>query len=106
MFQSVAMVQRVAEAHAELDSPIVLCTEPMQSNHFAEKIRASHYSKDGVTWEEIPEGINAVGSRFALCIKDLKVADFDLPLAATEVAVGRSAGRLGNQYVRGRVDKA
>ncbi len=100
------MVQPFAEEHAKVGEPIVLCMEPMVSNHFAEQIRASHYSTDGIEWREIPVGINAVGSRFALCIKDLQLAEFELPLSATEVAVGRSAGRLGNQYIKGRVDKA
>ncbi|OWU85853.1 hypothetical protein ATO6_02860 [Oceanicola sp. 22II-s10i] len=102
----VTMVQPFAEEHAEAGSPIILCMEPMDSKHFAEPIRADEFSVDGLTWKPVPAGINAVGSRFALCIQKLQLADFDLPLAATEVAVGRSAGRLGSQYVRGRVDKA
>ena len=78
----------------------------MVSNHFAESIRANEYSTDGLTWKEVPAGINAVGSRFALCIQDLRISEFDLPLSSTEVAVGRSTGRLGSQYIKGRVDKA
>ena len=100
------MVQPFAEEHAEAGSPIILCMEPMNSKHFAEPIRANEYSADGLSWSAVPPGINAVGSRFALCIKSLDPVDFELPLAATEVAVGRCAGRLGSQYVRGRVDKA
>lgn len=100
------MVQPFAEEHAHNEEPIVLCMEPMISNHFAEPIRAREYSTDGLNWKEIPAGINAVGSRYALFIQDLQFADFPLPLAATEVAVGRSAGRIGSQYVQGRVDKA
>jgi len=100
------MVQPFAAEHADAGDPTLLCMEPMESSHFAERIRANEYSADGVTWKEVPEGINAVGSRFALCIHDLQLSEFDLPLSATEVAVGRSAGRLGNQYIKGRVDKA
>lgn len=102
----VTMVQPFAAAHAAAGEPIFLCMEPMNSKHFAEPIRAAEYSPDGVSWLQIPKGINSVGSRFALCIKGLDLADFELPLASTEVAVGRNAGRLGSQYVRGRVDKA
>lgn len=100
------MVQPFAEEHASAGLPIVLCMQPMESKHFAEQIRASQFSRDGILWEDVPAGINAVGSRYALCIKDLSMSDFELPLSATEVAVGRSAGRLGNQYIKGRVDKA
>lgn len=100
------MVQPFAEKHANSGEPIVLCMEQMESSHFAEPIRADEYSVDGVTWQKVPDGINAVGSRFALLIRDLLPADLKLPLAATEVAVGRSAGRIGSEYVKGRVDKA
>lgn len=100
------MVQPFADEHAQTGKPIVLCMEPMESKHFAEQIRADQYSTDGVQWKDIPEAINAVGSRYALFIKELHEEEFELPLSATEVAVGRSAGRLGHQYVRGRVDKA
>ncbi len=100
------MVQPFAEQHAHDGTPITLCMELMVSNHFAEPIRAEEYSTDGTYWQRIPEGINAVGSRFALCIQELKTASFDLPLSTTEVAIGRSAGRAGNRYVQGRVDKA
>ena len=86
--------------------PIVLCMERMVSKHFAEPIRADEYSTNGVNWKNVPDGIDAVGSRFALKIQDLSLADFDLPLAATEVAIGRSAGKTGSEYVKGRVDKA
>lgn len=100
------MVQPFAEERAINGEPIILCMEQMISKHFAEPIRADEYSTDGVTWQKVPEGINAVGSRFALLIQDLRPADFELPLAATQVAVGRSAGKIGSEYVKGRVDKA
>ena len=100
------MVQPFADEHKNNGEPIVLCMEQMESSHFAEPIRADEYSVDGVNWQKVPDGINALGSRFALMIRDLRSADFELPLAATEVAVGRSAGKIGSGYVKGRVDKA
>ena len=100
------MVQPFAEDHANNGEPIAMCMVPMDSSHFAEPIRADEYSPDGVTWQPAPDGIRAVGSRFALKIQDLQWVDVDLPLAATEVAVGRSTGRIGSEYVKGRVDKA
>ena len=74
----------------------------------AEQIRAAQYSIDDSSWRDIPSAIDVLGSRFALCINQLEQLDFEeeLPLDATEVAVGRSKGRVGSDYIRGRVDKA
>ena len=47
-----------------------------------------------------------MGSRYALPIKNLRREDFYLSLASTKVAIGNSLGRVGSQYVAGRVDKA
>ena len=97
------MVQPFAVAST---GPIVLAMHPMTSNHFAEPIRAEEYSADGIKWTEVPPAINCVGSRYALCIDSLHEVDFDLDLSRTRVAVGPNKGRLGTQYVQGRVDKA
>ena len=100
------MVQPFASERAKAGGSIILCMEPMESKHFAPPVRADEYSADGQTWLPIDAGINAVGSRYALLIEDLKEEEFDLPLAQTEVAVGPNAGRVGGQYIQGRVDKA
>jgi len=100
------MVQPFAEEHAKNGGSILLCMQPMDSKHRAEQVRATEYSADSINWKAIPSGINALGSRFALFIKSLQEDDFELPLSGTEVAVGRSAGRLGHQYLKGQVDKA
>ena len=78
----------------------------MRSSHFASPIRAKQFSTNGITWADIPPAINVLGSRFALFIKDLRRETFKLPLERTRVAVGFSRGRVGSQYVQGRVDKA
>ena len=100
------MVQPFAQQQVEAGSSIVLCMEPMESRHFAPPVRADEYSADGRDWKAVPGGISAVGSRFALLIETLEEAEFDLPLAQTEVAVGPNTGRIGGQYIQGRVDKA
>jgi hypothetical protein len=69
-------------------------------------IRAKDFSEDGIRWERIPGDINVLGSRYALAIKNLHLDNFDLALAKTKVAIGNSMGRIGSQYVAGRVDKA
>lgn len=98
-----SMVQPFARA---AEKPIILCMQPMQSKHFAEPLRAEEYSVDGTRWESIPNAINVLGSRYALCIEGLEQVDEALDLADTRVAVGNSRGLSGERYVRGRVDKA
>lgn len=101
------MVQPFARRYAKPPAePIRLVMQPMTSKHFAEQLRADEYSVDGLSWEEIPSAINVLGSRYALCIGSLAEVDEALPLRRTRVAMGNSKGRLGNEYVRGRVDKA
>jgi len=100
------MVQPFAHDVARQGGTIHLVMQPMESHHFAVTERADEMSHDGLNWEPIPEGINVIGSRYALAIKDLHEDKFGLPLAHTRVAIGNSVGRRGDLYVQGRVDKA
>ena len=100
------IVQPFGRKHRESGRLIRLAMEPMDSRHFAAPIRADEFSVDGMAWSEIPEAINVLGSRYALCINNLRETDSPLVLGETRVAVGNSAGRQGDLYVRGRVDKA
>ncbi len=100
------MVQPFAEELAIRKQPIYLCMQAMVSSHFAEPLRASEYSPDGITWKPVPNTIHVLGSRYALVIKELRREEHVLPLNQTKVAVGNSRGRLGSRYLQGRVDKA
>jgi len=100
------MVQPFAQHHVSTGGKIFLCMQEMESKHFADPVRAEQYSFDGINWGKVPGAINVLGSRFALAIKDLHKESFILPLGKTKVAVGKSAGTLGNKYIAGRVDKA
>lgn len=100
------MVQPFAESVAQKDEPIFLCMQEMQSNHYAEPLRASEFSADGVTWRDIPDPINVLGSRYALVIDRLHAEEFSFYLDQTRVPIGPSTGRLGSNYIKGRVDKA
>ena len=100
-----SMVRPFAKDFAK-HGPIYLVMEEMDSKHFAEPLCATEYSIDGSDWREIPDTIQVRGSRYALVIKDLHKEEFNLPLARTRVPVGPSAGRLGSDYLTGRVDKA
>lgn len=101
-----SIVQPFAAALSERGSGLVLAMHPMQSKHFAEPLRAKQYSVDGKEWDDIPAGVNALGSRYALWIADLEPVQLELPLELTRVGWGPSAGRGGSRYVSGRVDKA
>lgn len=87
------------------DRPIILCMQPMESRHFAEPLRAEEFSIDGMHWDQIPQTINVVGSRYALCIDELTRVDETIDLGQMRVAIGNSRGLSASQYVRGRVDK-
>lgn len=99
------MVQPFARDFEQRNGSIYLCMQRMVSNHFAEQARANKFSTNGTDWDDIPDAINVLGSRYALAIKELEPVEFDLPLARTTVAVGPSAGRRGDVYIQGRVDK-
>ncbi len=98
-----SMVQPFALA---APGPIVLAMHPMVSNHFAEQVRAEEYSSDGINWMPVPPEINCVGSRFALLINSLEEVDDEVDLSLTRVAIGPSRGKVGTDYIQGRVDKA
>jgi hypothetical protein len=100
------MVQPFAKAYEQRGRTLYLVMEPMESKHFADPIRADEYSVDGITWNEIPPAIGALGSRYALVISSLETQDFELALNMTKVALGRSEGAAGSKYIKGRVDKA
>lgn len=100
------MVQPFAEIVRERGHAIHLVMQEMDSHHFAEQIRATHSSVDGLDWQQISPNINVRGSRFALKIKNLRHEAGKLQLANSRVVVGNSAGRAGSKYIQGRVDKA
>jgi len=101
-----SMVQPFAQEQAQLNRPIYLVMQKMESNHWAEPVPAEEFSVNGRDWEPIPEGVQVRGSRYALLIDELQEADLQLPLARARVALGPSEGRSAKDYISGRVDKA
>ena len=92
--------ERIATGHA-----IYLAMKPMLSKHSAPQTPAEEYSDDGVTWHSIPEGVNVLGSRYALVLDRIESSDIDLDLGQATVAAGLKRGVAASTYVRGRVDK-
>lgn len=101
-----SMVQPFAQEQAQLNRPIYLVMQKMESNHWAEPVPADEFSVNGRDWESIPKGVQVRGSRYALVIDNLQEADLQLPLARAQVARGPSEGRSAKDYIAGRVDKA
>jgi hypothetical protein len=100
------MVQPFAKSYEQRGQKVYLVMHPMESKHFAEQLRASDFSIDGIKWEPIPPAINVLGSRYALVVTNLRREEFDLPLHAAKVALGNSMGMPASKYITGRVDKA
>lgn len=101
-----SMVQPFAAVWEQRNSPIYLCMQEMSSRHYAEQLRATEFSADGMKWDTIPQSINVLGSRFALVIEDLHCEELTLPLAQAQVAVGINKGRAATRYIKYQVDKA
>jgi hypothetical protein len=99
-------VQPFVAGRIGLGQVIRLCMQPMQSRHRADPVAAAEFSADGIRWQPLPDGIEVLGSRYALCIRTLEEVSWILPLDETRVVAGNSHGRAGSDYIRGHVDKA
>ncbi|WP_031409604.1 hypothetical protein [Thiomonas sp. FB-Cd] len=85
---------------------VMLLMEEISSHHYAAG-KAKEFSADGGnTYQPVPKGVNVIGSRFALIVNSLDDFDLSVPLSKTSVGIGRMVGTRGDQYIRGRVDKA
>ena len=85
---------------------VVLVMEYISSDADPDIVPATEYSKDGVLWEPIPQGIKVTGSRYALVLDEIQPGDLQVSLNRYEVAVGPSAGKPAELYLQGRTDKA
>jgi hypothetical protein len=102
-----SVVRPFAEMFVGQSEPIKLVMEEIDSHHFAEQIAADQYSVNGQEWIDIDTRIHRVlGSRYALFINNLRLDEIKLPLSQSKVAIGACEGRRGDEYVKGRVDKA
>jgi hypothetical protein len=99
-------VQPFARMKIEEGSGLVLVMKSIISRHPDTSVFAREYSKDGVNWQSIPEGVRVRGSRYALVLDEVLPGDLEIDFAQYRVGVGPSAGRVASDYVQGRVDKA
>ena len=98
-------VQPFARLHVGQTGRIQLLMEPVHSRAKPEIVPAKEFSKDGVHWERLPDGIEVIGSRYAFVLDEIRPGDLDIPLEDFEVGIGMSRGRAADQYIGNRVDK-
>lgn len=98
-------VQPFAKEVSERGMTLRLFMQEIVSRHYVAEA-ATEYSVDGTTYQPVPKGVKVLGSKYALVLKSLDLVDFHVPLSHTQVGVGAKRGTSGDQYIRGRLDKA
>lgn len=102
----ITQVQPFLEENSRRGESTYLLLIRTSSDYHAVGSVAKFYSRDKVEWKKIPDGINVIGSKFALVCEDLTPMRFLLNLSQYKIAVGKSKNKLLKDYFRGRVDKA
>lgn len=90
---------------AEQGSPVAVLMIRTVSDFLGSFTPAVAASRDGRSWQPIPEGVTTSG-RYALILRSLRETTEELDLGAYEVAIGPKEGTPLASYLRGRVDKA
>ena len=98
-------VQPFASMKIKEGKHITLVMQEIVSNHPDTEVYATEFSRDGETWEPVPEGIKVRGSRYALVLDEIEEGDLNIDLANYRVGVGPSEGKVASEYIKGRVDK-
>jgi len=99
-------VQPFARRQAKKQGAIYLLMEPIVSHALPEVLPATEYSADGVNWQPIPQGVNVIGSRYALVLDEIRPGDLEIDTDSYAVGIGPSRGKHATDYIQGRVDKA
>ncbi len=101
-----SQVQPFARAEKSQSGIIYILMETIESNADPDILPATHYSADGINWEEIPEGVDVLGSRYALIMDEIKPVDISFHPEEFIIAIGPSREKIASEYLRGHVDKA
>lgn len=99
-------VQTFARLYTNKSKNIYLIMNSISSNDTQSVLPAKEFSKDGVSWEPIPKGINVTGSKYAIVLDEIRPIEMTIDLNDYEVAVGPSRGKTASLYLKGRTDKA
>ena len=76
-----------------------------KSNFNNKPNKSELYSMDKIEWNKIPDGINVLGSKYALICKSFKKVKHSINLEDYNIAIGPSTGKKMSQYIKGRIDK-
>ena len=99
-------VQPFVRSRIEHGGTIKLLMQSILSKHPDTPVVATQFSRDGTTWEEIPEGVEVRGSKYALVIGEIQSGgELEVDFDAYQVGAGPSSGRVASNYIKGRVDK-
>jgi hypothetical protein len=101
----ISQVQPFARLAVKEQGSILLVMEPIDSHADPDIVPATEFSRDGVLWERIPEGINVLGSRYAFVLGEIRPGELEIALNSLEVGIGPSSGRAAEAYLQGRTDK-
>lgn len=85
---------------------VYLLMQSVISNADPDILPAQEYSEDGLNWKPVPEGISVTGSRYALVLDEITPESFFVDTSSTIVGIGPSRGKTGDNYMKGRTDKA
>lgn len=99
-------VQPFARLQVKRSGNLYLLMQMIDSHAVPDIIPATEYSEDGVTWNQIPDGISVTGSRYALLLNEIKPGDLDITIGRYEVGIGPSRGKVASEYIKGHIDKA
>ncbi|MBA1158920.1 MULTISPECIES: hypothetical protein [Microvirga] len=100
----ISKLQPFVSHRIEHGDDITLVMQEIVSNHYEAAV-ATEYSKDGINWEPIPEGIEVRGSRYAVVLDEIQEGDLSFDLSEYRVGYGPSEGKIASNYIMGRVDK-
>lgn len=101
----ITRVQPFARMRIEHGERISIVMQEITSRHPDTEVFAKEYSRDGIHWEQIPDGVQVRGSRYALVLNEIQHGELNINLAEYRVAAGPSEGKGAEGYIRGRVDK-
>lgn len=99
-------VQPFVRMHEHQNGGIYVLMQEMDSRADPALLPAKEYSIDGIEWLPIPEGINVLGSRYALVLDEIKPTDFEINPQEYIIGAGPSEGKIAGDYMKGHIDKA
>ena len=102
----VKQVRPFALTHLKKRGSIYLLMNFVKSNYDQDTMSAREYSKDGITWEPIPKGINVTGSKYAIVLDEIVPTDLVININEYKVGIGPSRDKTAAEYLKGRTDKA